>query len=161
MLFFSVMYWSKIDNSTGGSIVKAGMDGSESEPIRFVTGLGEPCGITLDFAGSRLYWADLKAKKIQSSNLDGKELKTVAEVPLSPYGIALLDGRIYWSYWDSKIVQSCSKSGEIRKIYEGTVSSRDITVPVWNLPKNRTNDCDHQNCSRICVLSPVSFKCLP
>ena len=115
----------------------------------------------LDFHGARLYWADLEAKKIQSSSLYGGEVITIAEVPIGPYGIALLNDRLYWGYWDSRLVQSCSKSGaEIRKVYEGTASSRDFTVPTWNLPTNRTNHCDHSGCSNVCLLGLVSFNCL-
>ena len=154
-----VMYWTEYYGNSSGSIMKAGMDGSG--PVILVTGLREPCGITFDIDGARLYWADLLGKKIQSSNLDGGEVITITEVPVGPYGIALLDDRLYWSYWDSKVVQSSSKDGtEFQRIFEGTGSSRDFAVPTWNLPTKRPNFCSHRLCPNICVLSPKVFQCL-
>lgn len=139
--------------------MKAGMDGSS--PVRLVTALGEPCGIVIDFQSLRLYWADLVTQKIQSSNLVGGNIVTLVELQFHPYGIALLNDKLYWGYYMSTMVQSCSKSGTgISTVYNVTAFTWHLTVPTWNLPRNRIDHCEQHSCSSICVLSPTSFRCL-
>ena len=153
------MYVSKNNDSNGGGILKAGMDGSN--PIRIVTALGEPCGIIIDYHSSRLYWADLGTKEIQSSNLEGGDIVTVITLQVGPYGIALLGDKLYWGHYQSNAVQSCSTSGTgLRTVHDGTTITWQFTVPAWGLSRNRTDHCEQHTCSNVCVLTPTSFRCL-
>ena len=82
------------------------MDGTEPTPI--VRNLGNACGLTIDFHHSRLYWADDSAKKIQSSNLAGADIVTVAQISSYPYGIVVVRQRLHWSLINAKALQSNS-----------------------------------------------------
>ena len=63
------MYWSEY----GGSIIKAGMDGSNA--LEIVTALAsDPIGIAIDFSSFRLFWVDYLRNKVQSSNMDGTDV---------------------------------------------------------------------------------------
>ena len=66
------MYWTYFG---GGIIRRAEMDGSGS--AIFLSGLGNPRGITIDFDSSKLYWVEKADGKIQSSDFEGKEIRTV------------------------------------------------------------------------------------
>jgi sugar lactone lactonase YvrE len=61
------MYWS--DFFGGGDIQQANLDGSGQTSI--IKGLGQPAGITLDLAGSQMYFADYARGEILRANLDG------------------------------------------------------------------------------------------
>ena len=149
------MYWTK----DGGSIVRAGMDGSNVATI--VSGLDRPAGITIDFHGSKLYWADWRSNKIQSSGLDGSGVVALMQLSSGPYGIAVTGERLYWSLFDAKIMQSATKTGEdIRMVHFGRAGIYHLTVPDWTAIKNRTNPCRVQACSGVCVLTSSSYKCL-
>ena len=75
MLFCcSMIYWS--DWGTNPKIERASMDGSNREQI-IDSSIFWPNGLTIDYAASKLYWADAKHHVIESSNLDGSKRKTV------------------------------------------------------------------------------------
>ena len=85
------MYWTNL----AGSIMKAGMDGSDATLV--VSGLQLPKGIVIDYGSSRLFWVDELANKIQSSNLAGGDIRTVVQLSASanPQGIALYGNKLY------------------------------------------------------------------
>lgn len=155
------MYWTR---SSTGSIHKAGMDGST--PVTLVTGLESPVGVTIDFTSQRIYWTEGSSHKIQSSDLGGRDVKLVVQLPTTgsyPWGIAFWNDRIYWGNNENQTLQSCTKDGQdIQTLYIGTKPFRHITiVPVTDEPTNRTNDCEGRNCSTLCVLTQTSYRCLP
>ena len=153
------MYWTK---AGGYGVFQGGMDGSN--PTNFPEVTGEADGIQIDFNTRRLYWAQYGQGLIQSSNLDGTDLVTIQERPAGPFGLALVGSRVYWGYWSSNgAIESSSvePGSEIRVEITGRVVTRHFTVPLWNPPRNRTNDCEGIECSGVCVLTPSSYKCLP
>ena len=150
------MYWTRIGP---GVIEKAGMDGSR--PVTVVAGLAGPCSITIDFHGSRLFWAEYLNNLIQSSGLDGRDVVTKAQVSNSPFGITISRQRIYWSLFSSNVMTSSTTTGgDIRTEHNGTSYIRHLMASDWNLPGNRINPCEKQTCSGICVLALTSFRCL-
>ena len=88
------MYWTI--GSSAGSIRRAGMDWSS--PLTLVTGLNYPTGVTIDFPSRRLYWTEYYGGKIQSSDLDGRAVQVVLQLPSNsgPQGTAVLNDGIYW-----------------------------------------------------------------
>lgn len=154
------MYWSRYQSSGSSTIHKAGMDGSN--PIIIVRGRDEPCGIVIDFQSSRLYWADQVGKKIQSSNLDGSGLSTLIQgLPNGPFGMAVVGNRLFWGHYYSSVVKSSAMTGlDAKVMYNGTVNTRHFVATNWDLPMNRTNDCEQSACSGVCVLAPTLFRCL-
>lgn len=147
-----------------GSILRAGMDGSS--PAMILTGLQDPKGIAIDFEFGHLYWTEWKADRIQRSDLQGRGVQPVLQLPSfsRPWGIAVDQERIYWSTaWnpDSQL-GSCTKAGtDVRSHFNAVNWMSHITfVPDLNLPTNRTNHCAGQRCAKVCVLTRTSFHCV-
>ena len=145
-----------------GSLHKAGMDGSGTTTIQ--TGLDLPRGLTIDFAARRLYWTERTTHRIQTSDMDGGDLRTAVQLPLGsgPHGIAISGDRIYWGNEGDNKLQSSTKDGQdIQTLYVATDDIKKvILVPAGNQATNRSNDCEGRNCSTLCVLTPVSYRCL-
>ena len=137
-------YWTKNSFSDNCTIWTAGMDGTD--PHVAVSGLKLPYGIAIDLNMSRLYWTEEDMDRIQSANLDGSDTRTIVKLS-GPQGIAVLADEIFWGNWRSHELQSSSKTGgHIRTLHTHA--------------RNGVNLCESQNCSKLCVLSPSSFRCL-
>ena len=153
------MYWIRY---SAGSLHKAGMDGWISSTI--ATGLDLPVGLTIDFVSRRLYWAEWGSNKIRASDFDGLSIRTAVELPSDsqPHGITLLNDRIYWRNFENDKLQSSARDGrDIQTLHTDTSDIRHIVlVPAWNQPTNRKNHCEGQKCSKLCVLTPTSYRCL-
>ena len=127
-----------------------------------ISGLHSPIGIAIDYSTSRLYCTDHGAQKIQSSGLDGHDVVTVAVVASKPFGITVDEKQLYWSLplADLARVESMAVAGESVSIaYNGTAVGH-LTSTDWIVAKNRTNPCDGQTCSGLCVLTPLASRCL-
>lgn len=57
------------------AIVVAQMDGKLSRQL--VTDVLAPAGLAIDYPTRRLYWADMKANKIETVKLDGSDRQVV------------------------------------------------------------------------------------
>jgi DNA-binding beta-propeller fold protein YncE len=101
------IYWGNAlggANGTDGTTSFANLDGSGGRDLSpaFVT-FGQPTGVAVDPATSRLYWANsVGIAAISFANLNsfgGGDLKTVGAPADSPEGVALDSGagRIYWA----------------------------------------------------------------
>ena len=140
------------------------MDGSS--PTELVTGLNGPYGITIDFKESRLYWVTGASGKVQSSDMHGQDIKTILQSQSNawPRGVGLLGSRIYWTSFEDEGGQfeSSDKSGkDIKLLHNDTNAHYHIApVPRLDLPTSRTNHCENQSCSKVCVLTPTSYKCV-
>ena len=154
------MFWTAA--SANGSIWRSGMDGSN--PSKIVVGLNNPVGITIDFDDARLYWVTGGDDRVHSCDMEGQVMKTVVQLPwgAGPIGIGLLGGRIYWTLGFGQKLQSINKSGQdIQSVpLRGDIMFNLAAVPRMDLPRNRTNDCDKAHCSKVCVLTPSSYRCL-
>ena len=64
------LFWA---DSTNAEIVRANTDGSAVQTI--VTGLVNPRGVDVDYAGGKVYWSDNAQNKIQRANLDGSDVE--------------------------------------------------------------------------------------
>lgn len=97
------MYWT--DWGVNPKIEQAAMDGSARQTI--VTGnLAWPNGLTIDQANNRLFWADAKLDKIESSDLTGgnRQLILSSSTDIHPYGLALHQDMLYWTDWRTKSI---------------------------------------------------------
>lgn len=157
------IYWSF--SSPIGSINRAGMDGSN--PVEIIGGLGEPFGITIDFEKSRLYWAEAGYDRIRSSTMEGADIQTVVGwgYGATPYGLTLLQDRLYITTWGWGILYSYSEADrDLSVLYDGNDLGlylfQAAAIPRQNLPTDRINHCANANCTGVCVLSPTSFSCL-
>ena len=145
-----------------GSILRAGMDGSGRTEI--VKGLESPGGIVIDHSSSKLFWADNFANRIQSSDLDGENVETVATLQdgAKPWGIIMYDGRLFWGNYQARTLRSANKTGgDIQTVYRAASSVTHLTSLTQDVPKfSRQNHCDGLGCSNICVLTPASATCM-
>ena len=73
------MYWSDWGHNiqSNSHIGRAALDGTQQTII--INKVGRANGLTIDFVKERLYWADLDNNKIDSSDLNGKNKKTIIE----------------------------------------------------------------------------------
>lgn len=147
-----------------GSIDRAGMDGSH--PSSIVTGLSRPQGITIDFQNSRLYWTcEQEGTAVQSSTLEGSEVKTIVQRPISTWTSrtsGLFGRRVYWTNLRTRTLESSTLAGkDLRLMHTSPVGLWTLAVAGRvDLPNNRANDCVGQACAKVCVLSPRSFSSL-
>ncbi len=103
------IYWTDpLDNT----IYNGNLDGPNVEA--FVAGLGNPTGIALDAADSKMYWTDAGTKKIQRANLNGSNVEDLVAQGLSgPRSIALdvAAGKMYWTDAGTKKIQRANLDG--------------------------------------------------
>ena len=71
------------------------MDGSSREVLHDTT-LADTYAITIDYENQVLYWADYTLNKIESSDVDGSNRRTLSTVVRDPYSIAYYNGSLYW-----------------------------------------------------------------
>lgn len=87
------MYWSEWGKSQ--SIKKAALDGTQQ--TSFSPTRGQATSLTLDEFDRRLYWIEINAGTIMSSDLDGNDRTSIVRNLLRPLGLALYRDRLYWS----------------------------------------------------------------
>ena len=126
------------------------MDGRD--PTVIVTGLVFPYGTAIDFQSSRLYWADGRYDRVQSSDLEGTDMQTVIKLPRGSgtIGIALHGGRINCTNWILKQLQSFTMAGQdVRVLHQDThgLCYLAIICSRSDLPRSRTNHCANQQCN--------------
>ena len=153
------MYWTRYSS---GSLHRAGMDGSNSRTL--ATGLVGPRGMTIDVTSERFYGTERNSFTISSINLDGQGLRSLVQLPTgsNPYGMAVYGDRIYWGKAGDKKLQSSTKDGkDVQTLYTDAQDIHHLViVPSVEQPANRVNHCVGRNCSKLCVLTPTSYRCL-
>ena len=126
------IYWT--DWGYNPKIERAGMDGDPSTRQTIVRGnLGWPNGLTIDYTNKRLYWADARLKKIETSNYDGTDRQLVASItPHHPFALATFENHLYYSDWFKfgKAIRKINKfSGGEKSLVKATLwSYMDISV---------------------------------
>ena len=73
-------------SASAGTVNGANLNGTNFETL--ATLLSAPMGISVDTAGSKLYWTNARGR-VQSANLDGSMIKNVVEGLISPSKIAI------------------------------------------------------------------------
>jgi len=155
------IFWSDWGDSP--HIGKAGMDGSNPKMI-IRDGLGWPNALTISFETQQLFWGDAREDTISVSDLDGNHTRLLLARSINPllnlhhiFAIAVWEGRIYWSDWETKSIEYCS-------IFNGqncttliTTIHRPMDLRVFHPYRQQQpmsgNPCLAANCSTLCVLS--------
>ena len=70
------VYWTEQTGASGGSVNGANLDGTNLETL--ATLLSAPMGITVDTAGSKLYWTNARGR-VQRANLNGSGIQNVVD----------------------------------------------------------------------------------
>ncbi|XP_037704852.1 low-density lipoprotein receptor-related protein 2 isoform X2 [Choloepus didactylus] len=155
-------------------IVRAWSDGSHSLPIVNTT-LGLPTGLAIDWGASRLYWVDALFAKIEHSNFDGLDRKSLGPIEevTYPYGITIVQDYAYFTDWRLKAIVRVRKTdGGARTIIRRDideimlVKAYDANIQTGsnacNRPSNPNGDCSHfcfpvPNFQRVCEC-PLGMK---
>ena len=72
--------------ASAGTVNGANLNGTNFEAL--ATLLSAPMGISVDTAGSKLYWTNARGR-VQSANLNGSMIKNVVEGLISPSKLAI------------------------------------------------------------------------
>ena len=80
------VYWTEMTSASAGTVNGANLNGTNFETL--ATLLSAPMGISVDTAGSKLYWTNARGR-VQSANLDGSGIKNVVEGLISASKIAI------------------------------------------------------------------------
>jgi len=78
-----------------------------------VSNLGQPNGLTIDYATSKLYWVDTLSDKVEISDLEGRGRTTLysgISLP-QPFGITVYNDLLYLTDWITRSVVSESTDG--------------------------------------------------
>lgn len=113
-------------------IERCGMDGNlqtRSAIIKY--NIQWPNSVTLDYEQSTIYWTDAGIHRIERSNYDGSNRRSVVNTDLlHPFGITLFNETLYWTDWRTRSIYRCYKlSGDDREIVASNkYSPMDIRV---------------------------------
>ena len=80
------VYWTEQTGASGGSVNGANLDGTNLETL--ATLLSAPMGISVDTAGSKLYWTNARGR-VQRASLNGSGITNVVEGLRSPGEIVI------------------------------------------------------------------------
>ena len=80
------VYWTEQTSASAGTVNGADLDGTNFAAL--ATLLSAPMGISVDTAGSKLYWTNARGR-VQSANLDGSGIKNVVEGLISASKIVI------------------------------------------------------------------------
>ena len=103
------MYWS--DWGTSHKIEVASMDGNNRSTL-VKRGLYWPNGLTLDGANNRLYWVDAWFHMLEYYDLQRHTITSLFRdryVLSNPFGLTLLEDKIYWTDSSSGVVYQSPK----------------------------------------------------
>jgi hypothetical protein len=100
----STIYYAEFGTGPGsGAIRRANVDGSSM--VTLVSGLSDPTGLSLDFAGGHMYWADRFHGSVQRAALDGSMIQTLVPAGAGARSVALdlRNGHLLWSTTNSMV----------------------------------------------------------
>ncbi|KAK7175881.1 hypothetical protein R3I93_000216 [Phoxinus phoxinus] len=100
------MYWT--DWGEHAKLERSSMDGSD-RVVLINNNLGWPNGLAIDKAGSQLLWADAHTERIEASDLNGSNRKTLVSPVQHPYGLTVLGPHMYWTDWQSRSIHRADK----------------------------------------------------
>ena len=103
------MFWT--DWGEVPKIECASMDGKYRTVI-VSTDLGEPYGITIDYANQKIYWADNDEDRIEYSDYTGggrTQLVGASDGVVDPFGLTIYGDLLYWTDWQANAVYGTHK----------------------------------------------------
>ena len=105
------------------------MDGT-SKTILHDADLSAPYGLTLDYLTQTLYWTDYSRNRIEMSNADGSNRRTVTTTLVNDaYSITFYNGRLYWTdHSYNRIITAPVNSGSSTYLTSATNDMYGITV---------------------------------
>ena len=141
--------------------MRSGMDGSD--PVEIIRG-DYPAGIAIDYKSARLYWSDYQYGQVDSSDLEGRDRRTI--IPQQGYGfwgiVVMGADKIFWSALNPYTINTSRKTGlGVTLVHRESVLINHLALGTReNQSAARFNPCDKSRCSHICALTPKSFRCV-
>lgn len=119
-------------------IEKASMDG-ENRTVIIDTDLVWPNGLTMDHATQVLYWTDNGRRRIESSNVDGSNRRTISNQRIyQPFGISVYRSMLYFTDFISG-VNTLNISGEsVSKTILNSLCEDVIGIEVVSIERQPT-----------------------
>uniref|UniRef100_A0A8C2AGE5 Low density lipoprotein receptor-related protein 4 n=1 Tax=Cyprinus carpio TaxID=7962 RepID=A0A8C2AGE5_CYPCA len=142
------MYWT--DWGEHAKLERSSMDGSD-RVVLINNNLGWPNGLAVDRAGSQLLWADAHTERIEASDLNGSNRRTLVSPVQHPYGLTLLGPHMYWTDWQSRSIHRADKDTGANTI---TVRSNlPGLMDIQAVDRASFNKCGRRNggCSHLCL----------
>lgn len=150
LMFFS-------DWDTPPQIVRAGMDGSERQPI-VTRDIHWPNGIVVDIVSRRIFWAEAFFNRLESADLNGEDRRVILEHVIHPFSVAIFEDTLFWSDWHVKEIQSCNKfTGKNRTMLIKAPKIEPMGLTLYHPllePRSGLNPCAATFCSHLCLLTP-------
>eukprot|EP00106_Octopus_bimaculoides_P021308 XP_014788750.1 PREDICTED: low-density lipoprotein receptor-related protein 4-like [Octopus bimaculoides] len=156
-----MIFWTDWGNSP--KIESCGMDGLDRKLVAN-TSLKWPNGLTIDYAGDKLYWADAKYHVIECSQLDGSFRRTIISQGLPhPFALTLFEDELYWTDWHTKSIWKTNKfnGNRAQRVRNHLHYPMDIhTFHPLRQPQE-INRCGLNNggCSHLCLPNKKSYRC--
>jgi PKD domain len=103
------IYWG----NEGGSTRFANLDGTGAAAT-LAAGEGGPCGVAIDPAAGKLYWANFGSQEIRVANLDGSgAASTLFTDPGWLCGLTIdrAAGKIYWANYGANVIRVANLDG--------------------------------------------------
>ncbi|XP_057187146.1 low-density lipoprotein receptor-related protein 4 isoform X1 [Triplophysa rosa] len=145
------MYWS--DWGEHAKLERSAMDGSE-RVVLINNNLGWPNGLAIDRASSQLLWADAHTERIEASDLNGLNRRTLVSPVQHPYGLTLLGAHMYWTDWQSRSIHRADKDtgGNSITVRSNLPGLMDIQAVDRARPLG-FNKCGRRNggCTHLCL----------
>ena len=146
------------------SIGKANLDGSNATLI--ITGVINVRSIVVDNDDGRIYWTSNTRNVIESSDLEGGDMRTLVEFLGSPApaGLVMHRNLLYIGHWVARSIQSVDKytGGNLTTICSLSGQTREIAIidTGANQYASDDNPCEGSGCSYLCVTARDSYRCL-
>lgn len=161
----ALVFWT--DWGPNPKLERSYMDGSERK-ILIKEGVFWPNGLTIDFPGQKIYWADAKQHVIESASFDGNDRRKVLSNHLPhPFALTIFEDQIYWTDWNTKSISTANKvTGKgFRMIHEGLHLPMDIHSYHPARQPDYTSRCAvdragrRGGCSHLCLPNKTSRRC--
>ncbi|KAJ8374708.1 hypothetical protein SKAU_G00052880 [Synaphobranchus kaupii] len=165
------LFWA--DSGSSSRIERASMDGKDRMAL-VTSAIHSPVAISLDMPRGLLYWVDSGLRTISRVGLDGQHRKIVVESNGyldRPFGLAVFEGRVFWSDKDTHSLCSADKhNGSLFSVLLSNISAAGGIALVHSaLEPNGYRVCGRpgQLCPYRCVprflSSPEAlyFSCVP
>nr|CAH7712475.1 unnamed protein product [Callosobruchus chinensis] len=144
-------------------IERSFLDGS-SRRVLVDTDVNLPIGLTIDYAGRRIYWVDAKlnAEKIETSDLHGNNRIMLSIQATHPFSLTQHEDYIYWTDWIKKSVMRAEKStGRDATIIRPQL---DAAMGITMVSAERQlgwNPCAVNNggCTHLCLFKLKNYTC--
>ncbi|XP_071956697.1 low-density lipoprotein receptor-related protein 4-like [Antedon mediterranea] len=157
--FKGLLFWT--DWGMRPKIERANLDGSSRRTL-ISSELGWPNGLTIDYHTLRIYWADAKLNRIDTSDFDGRLRTTLTNEVVHPFGITMYGDWLYWTDWQTESIELVHKStGKGRRSFKENIA---YLMDIKMISKSRqygSNACAINNggCSHLCLARDTGYVC--